>query len=93
MLIFINIQALFLFIVSYSVSAVFKSGTLNSGRPWMKSQWEYDRRSQVGVVEEVEVGVWRPPVGAGAGAEAATGLSEPVIPVRVLMNGNSPEKV
>ena len=44
---------------------------------------------EVGVVEEVEVGVWRPPVGAGA----ATGLSEPVIPVRVLMNGNSPEKV
>ena len=50
---------------------------------------------EVGVVEEVEVGVWRPPVGAGAGAGAgaATGLSEPVIPVRVLMNGNSPEKV
>ena len=50
---------------------------------------------KVGVVEEVEVGVWRPPVGAGAGAGAgaATGLSEPVIPVRVLMNGNSPEKV
>ena len=46
---------------------------------------------EVGVVEEVEVGVWRLPVGAGAGA--ATGLSEPVIPVRVLMNGNSPEKV
>ena len=46
---------------------------------------------EVGVVEEVEVGVWRPPVGAGAGE--ATGLSEPVIPVRVLMNGNSPEKV
>ena len=46
---------------------------------------------KVGVVEEVEVGVWRPPVGAGAGA--ATRLSEPVIPVRVLMNGNSPEKV
>ena len=48
-----------------------------------------------GVVEEVKVGVWRPPVGAGAGAGAgaATGLSEPVIPVRVLMNGNSPEKV
>ena len=46
---------------------------------------------KVGVVEEVEVRVWRPPVGAGAGA--ATGLSEPVIPVRVLMNGNSPEKV
>ena len=46
---------------------------------------------EVGVVEEVEVGVWRLPVGAGA--EAATGLSEPVIPVRVLMNGNSPEKV
>ena len=46
---------------------------------------------EVGVVEEVEVGVWRPPVGAGAGA--ATGLSESVIPVRVLMNGNSPEKV
>ena len=44
---------------------------------------------QVGVVEEVEVGVWRLP----AGARAATGLSEPVIPVRVLMNGNSPEKV
>ena len=44
---------------------------------------------KVGVVEEVEVGVWRLPVGAGA----ATGLSEPVIPVRVLMNGNSPEKV
>ena len=48
---------------------------------------------EVGVVEEVEVGVWRPPVGAGAGAEAATGVSEPVIPVRVLMNRNSPEKV
>ena len=50
---------------------------------------------EVGVVEEVEVGVWRPPVGAGAGAGAgaATGLSEPVIPVRVLMNGNSQEKV
>ena len=52
---------------------------------------------KVGVVEEVEVGVWRPPVGAGvgagAGAGAATGLSEPIIPVRVLMNGNSPEKV
>ena len=48
---------------------------------------------KVGVVEEVEVGVWRPPVGAGAGAGAATGVSEPVIPVRVLMNGNSPEKV
>ena len=50
---------------------------------------------EVGVVEEVEVGVWRPPVGAGtgAGAGAETGLSEPVIPVRVLMNGNSPEKV
>ena len=54
---------------------------------------------EVGVVEEVEVGVWRFPVGvgaeagAGAGAGAATGLSEPVIPVRVLMNGNSPEKV
>ena len=48
---------------------------------------------EVGVVEEVEVGVWRPPVGAGAGAGAATGVSEPVIPVRVLMNGNSPEKV
>ena len=47
--------------------------------------------SKVGVVEEVEVGVWKPPVGAGA--EAATRLSEPVIPVRVLMNGNSPEKV
>ena len=46
---------------------------------------------KVGVVEEVEVGVWRLPVGAGAGA--ATGLSEPTIPVRVLMNGNSPEKV
>ena len=46
---------------------------------------------EVGVVEEVKVGVWRPRVGAGAGA--ATGLSEPVIPVRVLMNGNSPEKV
>ena len=46
---------------------------------------------EVGVVEEVEVGVWRLPVGAGAGA--ATGLSEPVIPVRALMNGNSPEKV
>ena len=46
---------------------------------------------EVGVVEEVEVGVWRLPVGAGAGA--ATRLSEPVIPVRVLMNGNSPEKV
>ena len=46
---------------------------------------------EVGVVEEVEVGVWRPPVGAGAGA--ATRLSEPIIPVRVLMNGNSPEKV
>ena len=45
---------------------------------------------KVGVVEEVEVGVWKPPVGAGAGAGAATGLSEPVIPVRVLMNGNSP---
>ena len=50
---------------------------------------------KVGVVEEVEVGVWRPPVGAGAGAGAgaATRLSEPIIPVRVLMNGNSPEKV
>ena len=48
---------------------------------------------KVGVVEEVEVGVWRPPVGAGAGAGAATGVSEPIIPVRVLMNGNSPEKV
>ena len=53
---------------------------------------------EVGVVEEVEVGVWRLPVGVwrlpvGAGAGAATGLSEPVIPVRVLMNGNSPEKV
>ena len=50
---------------------------------------------EVGVVEEFKVGVWRPPVGAGAGAGAgaATGLSEPVIPVRVLMNGNSPEKV
>ena len=48
---------------------------------------------EVGVVEEVKVGVWRLPVGAGAGAEAATGLSEPVIPVRVLMNENSPEKV
>ena len=50
---------------------------------------------EVGVVEEVEVGVWRLPVGAGAGAGAgaATGLSEPVIPVRVLMNRNSPEKV
>ena len=50
---------------------------------------------EVGVVEEVKVGVWRPPVGAGAGAGAgaATGLSEPVIPVRVLMNWNSPEKV
>ena len=46
---------------------------------------------EVGVVEEVEVGVWRLPVGTGAGA--ATRLSEPVIPVRVLMNGNSPEKV
>ena len=46
---------------------------------------------EVGVVEEVKVGVWRPPVGAGAGA--ATRLSEPIIPVRVLMNGNSPEKV
>ena len=46
---------------------------------------------EVGVVEEVEVGMWRPPVGAGAGA--ATRLSELVIPVRVLMNGNSPEKV
>ena len=47
---------------------------------------------EVGVVEEVEVGVWRPPVGAGAGAGAgaATRLSEPVIPVRVLMNGSSP---
>ena len=44
---------------------------------------------EVGVVEEVEVGVWRLPVGAGA----ATRLSEPVIPVRVLMNRNSPEKV
>ena len=48
---------------------------------------------EVGVVEEVEVGVWKPPVRAGAGAGAATRLSEPVIPVRVLMNGNSPEKV
>ena len=48
---------------------------------------------KVGVVEEVEVGVWRPSVGAGAGAGAATGLSEPVIPVRVLLSGNSPEKV
>ena len=38
LLIFINIRALFRFIVSYSVSAVFKSGTLNSGGPWMKSQ-------------------------------------------------------
>ena len=46
---------------------------------------------KVGVVEEVEVGVWRPPVGAGEGA--ATGVLEPIIPVRVLMNGNSPEKV
>ena len=46
---------------------------------------------EVGVEEEVEVGVMRPPVGAGAGA--ATGVSEPVLPVRVLMNGNSPEKV
>ena len=47
---------------------------------------------EVGVVEEVETGVWRPPVGvgAGAGAGAATGLSEPVIPVRVLMNRSSP---
>ena len=45
---------------------------------------------EVGVVGEVEVGVWRPPVGAGAGAGATTGVSEPVIPVRVLMNGNSP---
>ena len=36
--------------------------------------------------------MWRLPVGAGAGAGAATGVSEPVIPVRVLMNGNSPEK-
>ena len=43
---------------------------------------------EVGVVEEVELGVWRPPVGAGAGA--VTGVSEPVIPVRALMNGNSP---
>ena len=48
---------------------------------------------EVGVEEEVEVGVWRPPVGAGAGAGAATRVSEPVIPVRVLMNGNSTEKV
>ena len=48
---------------------------------------------EVGVVEEVKVGVWRPPVGAGAGARAATGLSESIIPVRVLINGNSPEKV
>ena len=48
---------------------------------------------EVGVVEEVEVGVWRPPVGAGAGAGVATGLSEPIIPVRVLMNRNSKEKV
>ena len=50
---------------------------------------------KVGVVEEVEEGVWRLPVGAGAGAGvgAATRLSEPIIPVRVLMNGNSPEKV
>ena len=84
-------QALFLFIISYSVSAVFKSGTLNSGRPWMKSQWEYDRRNQSRSSGRSQVGVWRPPVGAGAGA--ATRLSEPVIPVRVLMNGNSPEKV
>ena len=43
---------------------------------------------EVGVVEEVEVGVWRPPVEAEAGA--ATGLLQPVIPVRVLMNGSSP---
>ena len=48
---------------------------------------------EVGVVEENEVGVWRPPVGAGAGTGAATGVSEPIIPVRVLMNGNSLEKV
>ena len=48
---------------------------------------------ELGVVEEVEVGVWRLPVGAGAGGGAATRLSEPVIPVRVLMNRNSPEKV
>ena len=45
---------------------------------------------------EVEVkvgegGVWRPPVGTGA--LAATGVSEPVLSVRVLTNGNSPEKV
>ena len=40
-------------------------------------------------VEEVKIGVWRPPVGAGA----ATRVSEPILPVRVLMNGNSPEKV
>ena len=47
---------------------------------------------EVGVIlQEVKVGVWRPPVGAGAGA--ATGVSEPVLPVRVLMKRNSPEKV
>ena len=33
--------------MSYSFSAILKSCTLNSFRPWMKSQWEYDRsRSQ-----------------------------------------------
>ena len=45
---------------------------------------------EVGAVEEVEVGVWRLPVGAGPGA--ATGLSEPVIPVRVLMNETAQKK-
>ena len=41
---------------------------------------------EVGVEEEVKIGVWRPPVGAGVGA--ATGVSEPILPVRVLMNKN-----
>ena len=45
-----------------------------------------------GVVEEVEVGGWRPPVGAEAGAGAATRVSEPVIPVRVLINEKQPRK-
>ena len=47
---------------------------------------------EVGVVEEVEVGVWRPPVGAGA--EVANRVSEPIFPVRVLMNsGHSYSKM
>ena len=36
---------------------------------------------EVGVEEEVEIGVWRPPVGARAGV--ATRVSEPILPVRV----------